>query len=212
VALDGGTAYFKNLYFPPAGALAQGKLWLAFGSGERRNLSYLGDASLDENNRYYVVNDPDPLELGVGLPAVTESNLVDATSSPGGVTLTSERGFYIEAGDGEKFVTNSVVFAGKVIAASFTPTPSADPCAARGEATAYVFDLTTGAGYFRDGANNPDRTLAIGVGLPTDPKISVGVGGTDNRVYIEKSGADLESIGQDDISAGGQLLYWRELP
>jgi hypothetical protein len=54
--------------------------------------------------------------------------------------------------------------------------------------------------------------MDIGVGLPTDPKVSVGPGGKDNRVYIEKSGADLESIGQDDVPAGGQLLYWRERP
>jgi len=67
-------------------------------------------------------------------------------------------------------------------------------------------------GYFEDASNNPTRTMDIGVGLPTDPKVSVGPGGKDNRVYIEKSGADLESIGQDDVPAGGRLLYWRELP
>ena len=99
-----------------------------------------------------------------------------------------------------------------MITASFAPTTSADPCAARGDATAYVFDLLTGRGYFQDVSNNPTRTMDIGVGLPTDPKVSVGPGGKNNRVYIEKSGADLESIEQEDISAGGQLLYWRELP
>ena len=115
-------------------------------------------------------------------------------------------------GEGEKFVTSTVIFAGKVIAASFAPTPGADPCAARGDATAYIFDLLTGEGYFRDNSNNAVRTLDIGVGLPTDPKVSVGPGGKDNRAYIEKSGADLESIGQEDVPAGGRLLYWREVP
>ncbi len=190
-----------------------GKVWLAFGAGERRDLAYEGDASFDENNRFYVVNDPDPFELGSPpLDPVEESDLIDATNSPGGVTISTERGFFIKAADGEKFVTNTVIFAGKVITASFEPTPSADPCAARGDATAYVFDLLTGEGYFADASNNPMRTMDIGVGLPTDPKVSVGPGGKDNRVYIEKSGADLESIGQDDVPAGGQLLYWRELP
>jgi hypothetical protein len=161
------------------------------------------------------MNDPDPLELGANLPTVIEdvgNPLLDATNSPSGVTLSTERGFYIKAADGEKFVTSTVIFAGKVITASFVPTPSVDPCAARGDATAYVFDLLTGEGYFRDGSNNPVRTIDIGVGLPTDPKVSVGPGGKDNRAYIEKSGADLESIGQDDVPAGGRLLYWRELP
>ena len=109
-------------------------------------------------------------------------------------------------------MTSTVIFAGKVITASFAPTPSADPCAARGDATAYVFDLLTGRGYFQDASSNPTRTLDIGVGLPTDPKVSVGPGGKDNRVYIEKSGADLESFGAADIPAGGRLLYWRETP
>jgi hypothetical protein len=31
-------------------------------------------------------------------------------------------------------------------------------------------------------------------------------------VYIEKSGADLVSYGEEDIPAGAQLLYWREQP
>ncbi|MHC4507106.1 MAG: pilus assembly protein [Planctomycetota bacterium] len=211
VLYDGATLYFQNFFFPPAGAMLGGKVWLAFGAGERVDLAYEGDASLDENNRFYVVSDPDPLELA-GLGTVDEADLMDATNSPSGVTLSTERGFFIKAGDGEKFVTSTVIFAGKVITASFKPTPSADPCAARGEATAYVFDLLTGAGYFRDGSNNPTRTIDIGVGLPTDPKVSVGPGGKNNRVYIEKSGADLESIGQDDVPAGGRLLYWRELP
>jgi type IV pilus assembly protein PilY1 len=211
VANDSGTLYFQNFFFPPAGAMMDGKLWLGFGAGERKDLPYVGNAAIDENNRFYVVNDPDPLEL-TGLGTVTEGDLIDATNSPSGVTLSTERGFFIKGGEGEKFVTSTVIFAGKVITASFVPTPSADPCAARGEATAYVFDVLTGEGYFQDTSNNPMRTMDIGVGLPTDPKVSVGPGGKDNRVYIEKSGADLESIGQDDVPAGGQLLYWRERP
>ena len=54
--------------------------------------------------------------------------------------------------------------------------------------------------------------MAIGAGLPTNPKVSVGVGGKENRVYIEKSGTDLWSSEQDDIPTGGRYIYWRELP
>ena len=208
---DSGTRYFQNIFQAPAGVLYDGKLWLSFGAGERKHLSYLGDAGLDENNRFYVMTDPDPLELGAGLATVLESDLIDATSSPGGVSLTTERGFFVKASDGEKFVTSSTIFAGKVVTASFRPTPSADPCAARGEAALYVFDVLTGKGAFQDASSNPKRKIMIGVGLPTDPKVSVGVGGKDNRIYIEKSGADLESIDAENIPAGGQMLYWREL-
>jgi hypothetical protein len=106
-------------------------------------------------------------------------------------------------------VTNVEIFAGQVLAASFVPTPSANLCAARGDATLYAFDIRNGKGYFEDNSNNPVRAMAIGVGLPTDPRVSVGVGGRDNRVYVEKSGTDLWSSEQDDISLGGRYLYWR---
>ena len=217
-----GDTYYQNFFTSPAAALVGGKLWIALGAGERKDLSYLGEATADENNRFYVLIDPDPYEIA-GLAAagpVVEADLLDATSSPGGVAITTQRGFYIVAADGEKFVTNSVIFAGHVVTASFKPTPSTDPCAARGEAKAYVFDLFTGEGYFTDAGGNPERTLDLGVGLPTDPRVSIGVGGggagggtdgcDDNRVYIEKSGADLESFGVPCVPGNGHLLYWRE--
>jgi hypothetical protein len=48
--------------------------------------------------------------------------------------------------------------------------------------------------------------------MPTDPQVSVGVDGKDNIVFIEKSGADLESIKAPNIPAGAKtLLYWREI-
>jgi hypothetical protein len=48
--------------------------------------------------------------------------------------------------------------------------------------------------------------------MPTDPQVSVGVDGKDNRIYIEKSGADLESIGAPDLDIDdGSLIYWREV-
>ena len=87
--------------------------------------------------------------------------------------------------------------------------------------TGNTFDLAiAGEGYFTDTNGDPDRTLDLGVGLPTDPRVSIGVGGgggggggggcDDNRVYIEKSGADLESFGVPCIPGNGRLLYWRE--
>jgi len=223
VVTASGESYYQNFFTSPAAGLEQGKLWIAFGAGQREHLQYEGDSSIDENNRFYVVSDSDPLErLATPLPTIYEgdgpdagtvADLVNATASPAGITVPAgQYGFYIKAADGEKFVTNPLIFAGKVIVASFTPTPSLDPCAARGISTGYVFDLLTGEGFFTDNAGDPTRQIDFGVGLPTDPRVSVGVGGQDNRVYIEKSGADLESYGEEDIPAGARLLYWREQP
>jgi type IV pilus assembly protein PilY1 len=217
-----GETFYKNFYFPPAGGKVGSQVWVAFGSGERRNIGFEGVTSTtNENNRFYIVRDDDPWEVaGTALPTIAEgdgpdadavADLVDATASPAGITVPADRhGYFFRGGDGEKFVTRTEIFGGYVITASFTPVDFSDPCTSRGEGTAYVFDLLTGEGYFTDAANNPTRGLDIGVGLPTDPKTSVGVGGNDNRVYIEKSGADLESFGTVDIPAGGRLLYWRE--
>jgi len=216
-----GTDYYKNLFFSPAAAYAGGKLWLAFGSGERRSLPFLGkDGSPDpdENNRYYVVSDPDPFEFASpAIPMAEEDDgsadpnrLIDISGTEDGSVAIPPRGFFFTVDNGEKFVTNTEIFAGHVIAATFKPTPSADPCAARGDGTLYVFDLLSGEGYFNDGGGNPTRGLDIGAGLPTDPQVSVGAGGENNTVIINKSGTDLESIEEEDINIGGGLLYWRE--
>jgi len=113
--------------------------------------------------------------------------------------------------DGEKFVTRSDIFTGLVIVSSFKPADTGDRCTSRGDATLYIFELGTGDGYFTDGGGNPTRSTSIGTGFPTDPKVSIGVGGEDTRIFIEKSGADLESLEAPDVPAGGSYLYWREL-
>jgi type IV pilus assembly protein PilY1 len=208
-----GTDYFKNFYFSPAATLYGGKLWLAFGSGERRHLPFQGVAGEDENNRFYVMSDVDPYERSATPYAtLTEADLTDITGDEDGATFNN-RGYYFKAVDGEKFVTEVEIFAGQVIAASFVPTPNANVCAARGDATLYVFDVRDGKGFFEtdDVTPVPMRGMSIGTGLPTNPKVSVGVGGKENRVYIEKSGTDLWSSEQYDIPTGGRYIYWREL-
>jgi type IV pilus assembly protein PilY1 len=206
-----GEDFYKNFFFAPAGALVSGKLWIAFGSGERRNLEFPGIAGEDENNRFYVIKDPDPLESSlVPIPTLDETDLTSIDGDEDGATF-SNYGYYFRGVDGEKFVTNVEIFAGYVLAASFLPSaPGVDPCVTRGNGTLYAFDITNGKGFFTDGSGNPTRAVSIGAGLPTDPKVSVGVGGSSNKVIIEKSGADIEIIDQADIDLTGGLLYWRE--
>jgi len=204
-----------------------GVLWLTFGTGERNAIGYLGNSSsTDENNRYYVINDPDPLASAASAPAiVTEPptsgscatgyncQIVDVTTSgtPG------PRGYYFRTSDGEKFVTSSAIFAGKVITATFTPSsltagdPGFDPCTQRGSGKLFKFDLLTGVGDYRDASGNPQRYTSLGTGLPTDPKISIGVGGDDNKIVIQKSGTEIEILDTDDASFGRGIIYWREL-
>jgi type IV pilus assembly protein PilY1 len=207
----GVVTYYRNFMFPPAATLSNGQLFLAFGSGERRNLQFEGDpvaSELDENNRFYVMIDSDPYETG-SIATITEADLTDFSGSAAAQSFAN-KGFYIRVADGEKFVTNVEIFSGKVIAASFTPTPGADPCTARGVGNLYAFDVETGEGHFTDGGGATTRGLTLGPGLPTDPKVSIGVGGKDNRVVIEKSGSDIEIIEAPNVNLNGATLYWRE--
>ena len=140
-----------------------------------------------------------------------DAHLLELTGNQAGAVIpTTKFGYFLRAADGEKFVTNPEIFAGSVVAASFTPTASLSPCQARGNGTLYVFDITSGEGHFDDGMGNPVRGLDIGAGLPTDPTMTIGVGGKNNRVIISKSGADIESLDADDLNILGGLLYWRE--
>ena len=153
--------------------------------------------------------DPDPFEILGTFGTFDETDLTDFSGSQSAATFAN-RGFYFTVDDGEKFVTNVTIFGGDVIAASFKPTTSTNPCVSRGDGTLYIFDLLTGEGYFKDGSNNPVRGLSLGAGLPTDPKITVGAGGKAAKVVIEKSGSDIEIIDEDDIDLGSGNLYWRE--
>lgn len=208
-----GTDYYKSFYTRAAGTLLSGDLWLAFGSGERNNIDFEGVSGNDaENNRFYVIEDIDPLEqFSMPMATLTDSDLTDVTASAA-PTAISNSGFYFFVDDGEKFVTNTEIFAHKIYTASFKPENTGDPCTSRGAATLYVFDIRTGAGDFEDESGNPTRALDIGSGLPSDPKTSVGPNGLNNRIYIQKSGTDLTSEGMSNIDMTPGGLYWRELP
>jgi len=203
--------YYRNFMFPPAAAFSRGQLYLAFGSGERRNLQFEGDAGdTTENNRFYVMIDSDPYEVASpALATITEANLTDFSGSAAAQSFAN-KGFYISVADGEKFVTNVEIFSGEVIAATFTPSSTASPCSARGDGNLYVFDVETGEGHFTDAFGDAERGYSLGPGLPTDPKVSIGVGGKDNRVVIEKSGSDIEIIEAPNLNLNGATLFWRE--
>jgi Tfp pilus tip-associated adhesin PilY1 len=227
----GTTKYYKNIFQPPSAAFVNGTLWIAFGTGERHAIGFTdrltdGDDPTDaipddedhtgEENRFYAINDSDPLGALATTPAVvTESALTNITTV--GTPVSSTRGYYFIANNAEKFVTSTVIFAGKVITASFTPSqlqvgsPGWDPCTQRGGGRLYIFDLKTGQGAFDDGAGHEQRFTDLGSGLPTDPKISIGVGGDDNKIVIQESGTNVKVFDAEDVTIGRGIIYWREL-
>ncbi len=231
---ESGTTYYKSLFSPPTGTLKEGHLWLAFGTGERANLNYRGlSTTTADNNRFYVVKEPDPysqlttdpLPL-IGTKGTTTTGLSpdpghldDVTDGANGCSdITSPYGFYIVAREEEKFVTNSVIFLGQVFTGSFIPSPvGTDPCTATGSAFLYQFDLLCGEGANSSATLPADkRRRALGSGMPTAPRVSVGEldppsGECPNKVVVITSQGELDNDCPGNLpSSGVKLREWRE--
>jgi type IV pilus assembly protein PilY1 len=211
---DGSNDFYKSIYFPPAGTIKNGKIWLAFGTGERNDLLHLGDPdTADDNNRFYVIEEVDKWEqASPAFAEVTESDLVDLDSTNTCGDIAGGRGYYIVGAEGEKWVTNVDIFVGYMIVNSYVPEPSTDPCEIGGNAFLWAFDVACGTGLFTDAAGDPERTLDIGAGLPTDPRVTVGAGGdSTNRLIISKQGGDIINLEAPPGFPGSGMFYWREL-
>lgn len=225
----GTTTYYKSYFFPPTGTLVGGHLWLAFGTGQRNNLklkSGNGDYT-DEDDRLFVVKDLDPLERETtALPTIdpdaSPTQLDDVTNVDGCPTSASPYGYYIRGRDGEKFITNEVIFLGSVLASSFIPVASTDPCTAGGNAFLYSFKLSCAEGSFPAGGSPAaNRRVSIGAGLPNRPRVSVGAtaagasggggGGCANQVLVVTSdGTSYNKSAGCLPSTGVSIGSWRE--
>jgi type IV pilus assembly protein PilY1 len=217
VHLGGGLYHYRSFFFPPSATFIDGNLTLAFASGERANLQYTGNPSVDDNNRLYVIQDDDPTGSG-SIPSTpyTEADLTNITAETGDTDLTDE-GFFIVAEDGEKFVSNHLIFGGFLITTSYSPTAAgSDPCSVgAGVAYAYIVDLEGGTGFFGSGSgtSSSGRRLSLGSGVPADPQISVssGASGVDSTIVIQTStGAVLEIGGPGSGESPVELVYWKQ--
>jgi Tfp pilus tip-associated adhesin PilY1 len=230
VPADPSGTHFQSFFFPPTGVLRQGTLVIAFGAGERAEAERFENDGLDINNNHlYVVRDSDPYERSgslldpvldyyseLDLATNTELNTLDCNT-----LQATKQGYVITGRDAEKFITNSVIFLGDLITGSFIPPdPSAtDPCNATGTAYLYRFNVDCGTGAYpsNPGSGNEDRRRALGSGMPTRPRVSVGSlnqggggGGCQNRVVVITSdGAIDNDCAGDPPSSGTGLRSWR---
>jgi type IV pilus assembly protein PilY1 len=212
--------HYNSFFFPPAATFKNGTLWLAFGSGERANPGFKGlpdnggdPISSDvDNNRFYALKDPDPLEVAVVAQTIgAESDLTDLSNTAACSDVSGFRGYYFVAGEGEKFVTSIELFLGYVFVGAFLPTDPVDICDIGGEASLYVFRIHCGEGFFTDASSNPDRDMSLGKGMPTDPRITVGTDGdSSNRVIINKQGGEIINFEAPPGYSGYGMWYWRE--
>ncbi|MBW2382632.1 MAG: hypothetical protein JRG92_03305 [Deltaproteobacteria bacterium] len=207
--------HFRSFFYPPAAAFDRGNLVLSFASGERDQLRYEGEALYDENNRMYVIRDDDPTGTDALTTVYTDSNLTDVTSKHMDDDPLDE-GFYFQADDGEKFVSDLIVFGGKVIGVTYRPDAgSGDVCLdITGESNLYVFDLGTANGFF---SNNvlltpmEARKSSVGGGLASTPRVSIAPDPSNDKMYIKTSKGKVLTIdppGRDGSGAG--MIYWKQ--
>ena len=206
---------YRSFFNPPSASLIRRKLHLAFASGEREQLEYGGDPAWDENNRIYVVKDHNPTGVLAFSSIASESDLTDITSIPTD-NDPSDLGYMFIANDGEKFVSDLVIFAGFVIAISFEIDAfAADPCAATtGFSKLYAFDLDSGRGYFTAGSPATpmqERYVGVGGGMASTPQISIASDPNDDKMYIKTSKGRVITIEPPPRSGSGtSIIYWKQ--
>ena len=222
--------HYQSFFAPPTAAYRHGELTLAWGAGERANLANgTLDTNAVNNNHFYVVEDSDPFLVLGSQTTLTESDLVDVTNNieSDGTTVAqcsdfaNSKGYYLTGDDREKFFVNAVIFLGDVITGSYVPADlGANSCNASGVSYFYRFNLRCGTGeYSSNSSSKEKRRKAVGGGIPTRPRVSVGGyggggggggGGCDTKlVMITSDGEILNEGGDCPDSSGIGIRTWR---
>ena len=215
IALGGGKFHYHSIFFPPSASFVNGKLVYSFGTGERNDLQFVGTAGVDDNNRFFVVQDPDPTgALAIPAAPYTEADITNVTGLGTDPDLT-DQGFYYVVPDGEKFVTNHVSFGGFLITTTYDPTvaaAAAGPCSSGGggASSLFVFDLELGGGFFSAViSTDQGRKLDIGAGVAGDPRIVLSDGKA--MIFVKTSKGQIITTDAPDVSGEPvELIYWRQ--
>lgn len=235
--------HFHSIFFPPIATYVDNELVLGFGSGERANLAYKGLPAPgkkllglhDDNNRFWVLWDRTPLRVctqkNSGGSCIAYADPFQVEHFEGYQTINGQNrginditnfindpapnddGYYMVAPDGEKFVTNHIVFSGVMLTLSYVSPdlndPQRDICNSAGTTNVFLFDVERGEGLLATG-----RVEQLGNGAPADPRISVSRDSSGNM--------SVELIGQTSMGEvlkmpipgeypdPVEMVYWRQ--
>ncbi len=214
-ASDGVETRYRSFYYPPAASFVRNTLNLSFATGEREDLEYEGASGFDENNRVYVVKDYYPRGASAFTNSYDETDVTDVTALTYDNDL-SDQGYYFVADDGEKFVSELIVFAGYLIFVSFEiDSNNTDPCAAvDGTSKLYVVRLDSGRGYFTAGSPitpMEERYVDAGGGVASTPRISIAPDPDDDKMYLKTSKGRVITIDPPPRpGSGSSVIYWKQ--
>jgi type IV pilus assembly protein PilY1 len=188
----------------------QSNLWIYFGTGDRNHPN-----NTTAPNRFYGIKD-DPANMTNG-SALTESNLVDVTSS----NQTATNGWYFRLGTNEKALASADVFNKVVFFSTFIPTSTSSCTSGGGEAKLYAIQMVTGyaAVDFSTGVAlattdaSKTRSKSIGAGIPSKPVIVLTESGAtiSTSVIAATTSQQLPSNPAPPPSAMRKVLYWRDV-
>ena len=224
-----GANYYHSFFYPPVGALRGDQLWLAMATGERADLQRAAgpdDAmQTGDNNRFYVVIDPNPYDALVLPPSgirpappqrVIEDDLDDVTALTTCPSLSAgKRGYYFLAANGEKFSTDILLTRFQAYVGSYVPQAVTNPCGdAPGQSFLYQFRFRCGEGLVvgTDPMSRSGRRAATGGGAVSGPRRTVQLPGGSSRIYYNTSGDSMlrTNPGPSGYDEGQGQLYWRE--
>jgi Tfp pilus tip-associated adhesin PilY1 len=240
VTVAGGRSHYHSIFQGAAAAMVDGAITLSVASGERTALTYVGQPNpadpnsliglYDDNNRFWVMKDAKPIGVG-SIPAIPireegaalsgEPRLTDVTNETSDPDRT-DAGYFFRVADGEKFITNHIVFSGVVVTLSYVPEdPSApvDPdagCTVAGTTNQWAWELDSAAGSF----DSPDvggatvRNLVLGNGAPTDPRLTLSKDLDGNLIVKitaqtstgQMANPDAGNLNLDPVD----MIYWRQ--
>jgi hypothetical protein len=133
---------------------------------------------------------------------------------------TADEGYFFRVKDGEKFMTNHLVFDGNVVTVSYTPSSllSLPPgtCALGGTTSEWAWELDDASASLDDpiNVNQFVRTRTLGNGAATDPRISVSKDPTGKIIVRITSQTSMGEVTNPD--GGGlsldpvDMIYWRQ--
>jgi hypothetical protein len=144
---------------------------------------------------------------------IGEGDMLELPSYTGCADLTGYSGYYFVGEEAEKFITETDIFSYIVLAASYVPTNSSDPCVSSGIAKLYAYKIYCGQGSFVEPGSGGISSVSvdIGSGMPTSPQITISSGGytgssTDpnpNKVIINNQDGEVMVPGSGDMDGDG---------
>jgi Tfp pilus tip-associated adhesin PilY1 len=245
--IAGGASHYHSIFQSAAAAYMNNVLTLSFASGERTDMGYIGEADpsdpnslvglYDDNNRFWVLKDATPTGSGAfpsDLP-IMEAGASGATGHPTLTDITdipvdnnpADAGYFFRVQDGEKFISNHLIFGGEALTLSYLPSEiseeiepaegeEVDVCTISGQTNQWKWNLETGGGALQDPDDSTSnvRSLVLGNGAPTDPRLTISKDNNGNMVIKITAQTSTGAIANPDPPANAldlvDLIYWRQ--